>query len=810
MKLALFAAVGDKGITPSDIYYLASLKKAVDEVIVITGSALQEKNVSSLKDVGIAGYCLAPNAGTSLQQWAFALTSPENLNLIKGADEILFCTGDVYGPFYPLCRLWANKLTEKCDAWGLLEKEEFIEDRPNEFFVVKRRAAESSAFLAYWDSVRKSGAEELKKGFAHLGKHLKGNGFDVRYLTDERFSRLCNTPEILLADDLLAAGYPFLSRSVFRLSTESLLSDTNASQGRKAFRYIESRTDYPLELIVRDLAQNLENSDIIERLGLAYVLPDSVAPECGSGKQQSSLTDRAESRESPKCALIIFTFYEDLFERNLRIIAQIPTDFRIVIVTSNDILYGRWQETAKKSRNIEVRKQMNRGRNESCYWVTCRDVIESSDFICLMHDKKTNYWGGQSVRGYTYAYNAINSLVKSQYYIRNIVDLFEKNSFLGLLMPFPPMFCGLDCVISDPWSSNKAIARKLYKDLGLSVPFDMCPRSPWGGMFWIRGSAMSSLLRKKWYFSDFPSEPVQPDGTVLHALERMYPMIAQDAGYLSAFICPSSEFGGVYFNTYSMLKTKDGEFRRLKSAVKAESAGHAGAEQSGSESGSASKADAVSGSTAPDDALLRKKSLYGLIAFRCRNFLIKRQLRHERQNLLCFFSRRTDVWDSGYYLKANPDVANEGIDPLRHYLETGWREGRSPSASCSTAAYLSVNPDCRLLDISPAEHYYLNCKKRMLFLSFADLKEYAAVHGLETLRKSAKFDREYFLRKYKKEYGHIPDGFDPYSYYLEHGASDALKPSAHFRVHSYLDMFPELRDCGICPVVHYELIGKYL
>lgn len=46
------------------------------------------------------------------------------------------------------------------------------------------------------------------------------------------------------------------------------------------------------------------------------------------------------------------------------------------------------------------------------------------------------------------------------------------------------------------------------------------------------------------------------------------------------------------------------------------------------------------------------------------------------------------VWDEIYYLNANEDVKNAGIDPFLHYIENGWKEGRRPSKSFDTSFYL--------------------------------------------------------------------------------------------------------------------------
>lgn len=66
-----------------------------------------------------------------------------------------------------------------------------------------------------------------------------------------------------------------------------------------------------------------------------------------------------------------------------------------------------------------------------------------------------------------------------------------------------------------------------------------------------------------------------------------------------------------------------------------------------------------------------------------------------------------DDFDQDYYLGVYPDVEQSGIDPLQHYLETGWREGRDPSAAFSTAYYLRSNPDVEAVGMNPLAHYVL-------------------------------------------------------------------------------------------------------
>ena len=190
---------------------------------------------------------------------------------------------------------------------------------------------------------------------------------------------------------------------------------------------------------------------------------------------------------------------------------------------------------------------------------------------------------------------------------------------------------------------------------------------------------------------------------------------------------------------------------------------------------------------------------------------MRHKLRELRDELSEFCKEKSDLWEPEYYGREYPDVAKAWDSLSEHYMKNGWKENRNPSAKCRTDDYLAVNPDCALLGISPLEHYFLCMREgRPVFWSYEDMRKYASEHGMEILRKSAYFDPEYCRKSYEKKHGSVPEDFEPYSWYLEHGASDAVRPCRHFRVHWYSDMFPYIRTFGICPVVHDELLGRYL
>ena len=58
-----------------------------------------------------------------------------------------------------------------------------------------------------------------------------------------------------------------------------------------------------------------------------------------------------------------------------------------------------------------------------------------------------------------------------------------------------------------------------------------------------------------------------------------------------------------------------------------------------------------------------------------------------------------------WYLRAYPDVAKERMNPARHYLLHGWREGRKPGPKFDPSFYLDNNLDVKKACVNPLLHY---------------------------------------------------------------------------------------------------------
>ena len=100
---------------------------------------------------------------------------------------------------------------------------------------------------------------------------------------------------------------------------------------------------------------------------------------------------------------------------------------------------------------------------------------------------------------------------------------FSADPLLGLVFAEDPNAVG--------WSDNLLVAEALAPRLGLSTPLPRQLRFPVGTMFWARRGALRQLYSLGMSWHDLPPEPLGYDGSLLHALERLLPLVAEQAGY---------------------------------------------------------------------------------------------------------------------------------------------------------------------------------------------------------------------------------------------------------------------------------------
>ena len=106
-----------------------------------------------------------------------------------------------------------------------------------------------------------------------------------------------------------------------------------------------------------------------------------------------------------------------------------------------------------------------------------------------------------------------------------IISEFHRNDQLGVVYPDDPNVFG--------WTSNKDSASKILSLLNITY-FPEAINFPVGNMFWMRSEALQSFVDLGLQWRDYPIEPLANDGTMLHALERLFGVVPQLQGWSTA------------------------------------------------------------------------------------------------------------------------------------------------------------------------------------------------------------------------------------------------------------------------------------
>lgn len=155
-------------------------------------------------------------------------------------------------------------------------------------------------------------------------------------------------------------------------------------------------------------------------------------------------------------------------------------------------------------------------------------------------------------------------------------------------------------------------------------------------------------------------------------------------------------------------------------------------------------------------------------------------------------------FDAEYYLAHNPDIGATHDDPLKHYIEIGWQEGRDPSPDFSTRFYLQANPDVRAHNMNPFWHY----------LRFGRAEGRSPIgpevnHDDRQLVAS-EFDAGFYWSRFSE--GDAPT--DPLGHFMTCGWREGRDPNSWFSTQFYLSHNPDVKAAGINPFIHYLREGR--
>lgn len=338
---------------------------------------------------------------------------------------------------------------------------------------------------------------------------------------------------------------PFVDMYAYVQETSDVLRYTAGEDIANSINYIRDNTEYDVNIIWDNIIKDGNMCDFVYNLKLNYILP----------------SDISEDIPDVKIAMVLHIYYEDLAPKCFEYAKALPQTSDIYITTDSEEKCGKFKKLFMQGNFNKVESILiaNRGRDVSALLTGAKNIVGNYDYVLFVHDKKVEHMDNR-IKGESFAYKCFDNLLGSREYVKNIINTFEKNERLGLLCPPPPNHADYYPTLGYfDWGMNYDNTKALSEKLGLTVKIDWRkePVSPLGTMFWFRPKAMKLLFDVDWEYEDFPPEPNGIDGTLLHAIERIYSYIVQQSGYYPAWVLNNRYAGLELNNMYYMLKKLD-------------------------------------------------------------------------------------------------------------------------------------------------------------------------------------------------------------------------------------------------------------
>lgn len=540
-------------------YYLTELNKVVDYVLAVVCGMLTPESRDELEKIVDEIY-VRENKGLLAGAWVDGIAHISWDNL-EHYDELFMLNDSFLGPFYPLQNLMDAMEASDADFYGAFknyEEKDITESDGHRFkhghlrgsicyfYIIKNRLLHSNEFKKYWSTMPEVKTDFDTFFFSEFDfyDYVVDCGFKVDAYQSDKFKgyyydNLTHNMKALIEQDSI----PFARMRAFGsdMKYQSLLIDYGKDP-RETLEFIDKKTDYDANLIWDYLLRTKNLTNIWNQLQLEYIV------------SQNSV--EKPFLYSKRIAVILHIYYKDLVESLADYCLNFVENTSFFVTTTSYETEEKINiEFSKRNLNFECTIRPNVGVGMSSLWVTYADKVTSGEYeyMCYFHDKKSPYTQYQ-INGKQFAEHCYQNLFGTKAVVKNIINLFEDNKRLGVLGVPMVYHGGYFGTKSRCWHLNYLNTVELAQKLKLNVPIDewVAPVAPYGDMFWFRSDSLKKAIGVGLTYDDF-DVPYSPDGTMMHAMERIYGLAAQDSGFYYADVINSDNARSDLVNYQYML-----------------------------------------------------------------------------------------------------------------------------------------------------------------------------------------------------------------------------------------------------------------
>ncbi|MCX7897481.1 MAG: glycoside hydrolase family 99-like domain-containing protein [Rhodocyclaceae bacterium] len=237
-------------------------------------------------------------------------------------------------------------------------------------------------------------------------------------------------------------------------------------------------------------------------------------------------TDLALPPQPRRIAVHLHLYYLDLFDECVAYLGNVPRPFDLYVSTSMSAdaaaLASRFRERLPHAGKIVVENTINRGRDLAPLIVQFGARLREYHIVAHFHTKKSPHDPALA----RWRQDVFDLLLGDAERIEKILRLIQEG-VASVVYAEAPLAILEE---SHAWGANRAIAAEfLTRYAACSITDYPVIEFPRGSMFWASKDAVRKLLSLPLTYQDFPGEPLPPDGSLAHALERIVLILAEDA-----------------------------------------------------------------------------------------------------------------------------------------------------------------------------------------------------------------------------------------------------------------------------------------
>ena len=544
-RLGIYFFYDSQGVVDKYVdYFLNDYSKCFQKLVVVCNGSIDEAGRELFRKYTDT---VIVRENTGMDVWAYkTVFDVLGWTEIETYDEVTIANYTSMGPVYPFSEMYEIMSHRDIDFWGINKhfyyKDDvfgkisygYIPEHIQSYYMVFRRSLlKSEKFQEYWNHMPeiRTYQDSIAIFEAVFTKKFEDFGFkwDV-YVNVDDLKTLTLHPILTYPVELIKnRKCPIFKRRSFFQDYNVVLDATMGQEGRELYDYLKDNQLYDTDLIWDNLLRTCHMEDLVKNLHLSYILPCTEA-----GEAEVSHRDPGK-----KIALLMHLYFMDLLDSSYEYASAVPDFADIYITTDSEEHKTKIIERFKSipCGKLEVRVIENRGRDVASILIGLQDVLPHYEIACFFHDKKAGQVTPGSV-GDSFGYKCSKNVLYNSAFVYRVLETFSENPRLGLLVPPEPNHGIYFSTLGQEWSGNYDITKRLAEQLEVCVPMseEKSPVAPLGSVFWFRTEALKRLHEFPWKYEDFPEEPLPVNGTISHAIERIRPYVAQQAGFYTAFV----------------------------------------------------------------------------------------------------------------------------------------------------------------------------------------------------------------------------------------------------------------------------------